>query len=319
MTESSKFWNGTTVGDAASEAPYDAPTEFALALAAIAGSMGDADKGGVWNDDLSELAATNPASTTVRIASGRALVYGNWYENTANVDTTPAAPAASTRIDRYVLRKDWVAQTVRITRIAGVEGGGAPALVQSAGVTWDYPICQASTTTGGVVTLTDQRTFIPNHTRLGSIGTNTHAQIDTFMAAIDEGAWTDFTPTLTQGVGVTITVTHARYAIVGKIAHVELKVSATSSGTLGARIGLTAIPAAIAPKYTDALATAGMGTAVIYPGGASNVRLVAVTTFSATELSFMADNILGAWYGTNPSVQIVSGGVVSMNLMYELA
>lgn len=160
MTQVSRFWNGVAVGDALTEAPYDAPTEFAKVMMAVSGADNDPNKGGVWTNDLSELAATNPASTTVRIASGRAQVWGTWYENDANVDETPAAPAASTRIDRYVLRKDWAAQTVRIFRIAGVEGGGAPALVQSIGTTWDYPIVQASTTTGGVVTLTDQRTYL---------------------------------------------------------------------------------------------------------------------------------------------------------------
>lgn len=316
MTEISKFWNGTTVGDAATEAPYDAPTEFALVLAALAVSMGDANKGGVWIDDLSELAATNPSSTTVRIASGRALVYGNWYENTANVDTTPAAPAASTRIDRYVLRKDWAAQTVRITRIAGTEGGGAPALVQSAGVTWDYPIAQASTTTGGVVTLTDQRTFIPDHTRLGSIGVNTHAQIDTFMAAIDEGAWTAFTPTLDQGGAVTITVTAARYAIVGKKASVYIELACT--GTVGAgQIKVASIPAAIAPRQTAADGTAVCGIGEILDAG-TGYYVGAACFVSATQVSLIA-HALTNFMGTTPNFALVSGDKVILNLNYELA
>lgn len=160
MTQTSRFWNGTALGDALIEAPYDAPSEFARVMLSVAGTDNDANKGGVWYSDLGELAPTNPATTTVRIATGRAMVWGTWYENDASIDTTPAAPSVSTRIDRYVLRKDWATQTVRLTRIAGAEGGAAPALVQSVGTTWDYPICQASTTTGGVVTITDQRTFI---------------------------------------------------------------------------------------------------------------------------------------------------------------
>lgn len=160
MTQLSRFWNGVAIGDAAVEAPYDANTEFSKVLMALCGADADTNKGGVVTNALSELAPTAPGGTTVRIASGCAFVWGSWYENDGDVDTSPTAPVASTRIDRYVLRKDWAAQTVRITRIAGVEGGAAPALVQSVGTTWDYPICQASTTTGGAVTITDQRTFL---------------------------------------------------------------------------------------------------------------------------------------------------------------
>jgi len=73
------------------------------------------------------------------------------------------SPTVSTRIDRIVLRKSWVAQTVRITRIEGIEGGGAPALTQTDGTTWDIPLYQVSITTGGNITLTDERVYIhPN-------------------------------------------------------------------------------------------------------------------------------------------------------------
>lgn len=185
MTETSRFWDGTTVGDAATAAPYDAGSEFAKVMMSISGTDADTNKGGVFLSDLSELAPTNPSSTTVRIASGRAIVWGSWYENDSNVDTTPAAPAASTRIDRYVLRKDWAAQTIRVTRIAGVEGGGAPALTQNAGTTWDYPLCQASTTTGGVVTITDERTFAG-----GSITTSYVPGAATYTAGT-AGTWAE--------------------------------------------------------------------------------------------------------------------------------
>lgn len=342
MTEVSRFWDGTTVGDAATVAPYDAPTEFSKVMMAISGADGDTNKGGVWITELGELVATNPASTTVRIASGRAQVWGTWYENDANVDTTPAAPGASTRIDRYVLRKNWAAQTVRVFRIAGVEGAGAPALVQSVGVTWDYPIVQASTTTGGVVTLTDQRTylggFVNPMTTLGdlikggasgvaarfALGTALHVpQVNSggtdlaYAGPVHLAAWTGFTPTVTQTVSVTITVVHARYAVVGKIALVEMKLGITSSGTSGGIVKVGAIPAAITPKYTDAFATAAIGTAVIYPGS-GNVRLVAVTPNSTTEWWFFADNSGGSWFGSSPSVQLINTGVISMNLMYEI-
>lgn len=155
MVERSRFWDGTVLGDA-TVAPYDAATEFAEVMMAVSDSYASSDKGGVLS--LASLAVTNFAANTVRVAAGQAMVWGTWYENSANLDFTIPTPAVSTRVDRIVLRKSWAAQTVRLTRIAGTEGGGTPALVQIAGTTWDIPIAIVSIViTTGTMTITDLR------------------------------------------------------------------------------------------------------------------------------------------------------------------
>lgn len=159
MTETSRFWDGIATGDATT-APYDGPTEFATVMSAIAFCDAMTDKGGVWLDGLNDLSCSSPGANTQRIANGKGMVYGGWYSNDSNVDVTIATPSGSTRVDRIVLRKSWAAQTIRVTRIAGVEGAGAPSLVQTIGTTWDVPLHQVSITTGGVMTVIDQRTFI---------------------------------------------------------------------------------------------------------------------------------------------------------------
>ncbi len=162
MAETSRFWDGTAIGDAAA-APYDGPTETAAVLRSLAGAGAiPVNQGGVFTGELNELAVSGGGSP-VTVASGRALAYGSWYESSAGVTVAIPTPASATRIDRIVLRKDWTLQTVRITRIAGVEGGSAPALVQTLGVTWDTPLAQASITTIGVITLTDERDFLGPH------------------------------------------------------------------------------------------------------------------------------------------------------------
>lgn len=160
MTERSRVWDGTSTGDA-TESPYDAPTEFARLFRYQFGFGQMSNYGGVLNgaSGFSDLTPSNPSANTVRIASGVGWVYGTQYDSDANVDINIPTPGVSTRIDRIVLRKSWAAQTIRLTRIAGTEGGGAPALVQTAGTTWDIPIAQVSITTGAVITLTDQREF----------------------------------------------------------------------------------------------------------------------------------------------------------------
>lgn len=176
VTERSQFWSGTVTGDA-SIAPYDADTEFARVLRSIAGANAiPTHRSGVFVDDLNELAASGGTSP-VAIATGRALVDGTWYENDASVNVAIPTPSASTRIDRIVARKSFSAQTIRITRIAGTEGAGAPAITQSAGVTWDMPICQASITTGGIITILDERNFIGGTSILGEFGSGADGNV----------------------------------------------------------------------------------------------------------------------------------------------
>jgi hypothetical protein len=100
------------------------------------------------------------ASSPVSVASGDAIVYGYPYRSDAATSVTIPTPTSATRIDRIVLRAVWSTQTVRITRIAGTEGGGTPALTQTANTTWDVPLANVSITTGGVITVSDQRTFV---------------------------------------------------------------------------------------------------------------------------------------------------------------
>jgi hypothetical protein len=113
---------------------------------------------GVLLGDGGELAATG-ATTPVAVAAGSAVVKGKFYINSASVNVSVATPAVSTRKDRVVLRADFTAMTIRITKIDGVEGGDYPAITQTDGTTWDLPLCKLAVTTGGVITLVDERTF----------------------------------------------------------------------------------------------------------------------------------------------------------------
>ncbi|MBV6425334.1 MAG: hypothetical protein NAOJABEB_03151 [Steroidobacteraceae bacterium] len=156
MAESSLFWTTNGTGDG-SGSGYTAAQMFDLWRALFTPQTGNL--GGVSPDYQSKLAASGTTSP-VTIAAGAAIVYGIPYFNTANVTVAIPTPSGATRIDRIVLRASWAAQTVRITRIAGTEGGAAPALTQSAGTTWDIPLAQASITTAGAITLTDQREYL---------------------------------------------------------------------------------------------------------------------------------------------------------------
>lgn len=153
MAEISWYWGGSSTGDAAN-APYD-DDEFSDIWRKL--FQLDRTTMGYISGYLSELALATPDNLTVRVASGAALVDGKLYENDSNFDISIPTPSGSTRIDRIVLRKSWADQEVRLFRIGGVEGGGAPAITQTDGVTWDIILAEISVTTVPVITLTDQR------------------------------------------------------------------------------------------------------------------------------------------------------------------
>lgn len=153
MTETSVPWGGTILGDAG---PYSDDVWSDIWRKWFTRDRTDQ---GVLRINLNELIVTGVASP-VAVASGSAIVDGKFYESDASVNVVIPTPAGATRIDRIVLQKDFVAQTVRIARVAGAEGGGAPALTQIDGTTWEISLAQASITIGGVITITDERTFL---------------------------------------------------------------------------------------------------------------------------------------------------------------
>ena len=114
---------------------------------------------GVIEGVLNELAVSGTTSP-VSIATGVGLDDGKMYTNNAIVQIAIPTPSASPRIDRIVLAKDWSAQTVRIARVAGSEGGGAPALTQTDGTLWQIPLAQVTIQTGGTLVCVDEREFV---------------------------------------------------------------------------------------------------------------------------------------------------------------
>jgi len=172
MTQRSFHWDGASIGDAElltvnaadgigyrlANADYESPfVDIGLRML----FNGDEDRG-VLKNWANELAVTGVA-TPVQVDTGGAIVYGMPYENTVAVNVAVISPTFDTRQDLIVLRRDWAAQEIRITKIDGLEGGGVPAHVQSpapdgTGI-YDIPLASLSTTIGGVITVTDLREF----------------------------------------------------------------------------------------------------------------------------------------------------------------
>lgn len=154
MAERSIPWAGIITGDCG---PYT-DADWSI-VQSILGACSRWE--GVASNYLNSLTGSVGGANTVNIASGGALVDGKVYQNTdaVAVNIPSAVGGGNTRIDRIVLRANWTAQTVRITRIAGVDAGSptAPAITQTSGTTYDVMLYQALVDTGGTVTLTDER------------------------------------------------------------------------------------------------------------------------------------------------------------------
>lgn len=156
MAEISYYWSNEAIGDGV-ESPYS-DDEFSDIWRKL--FVEDRTTQGVLRGYANELEVTNPAGTTIRVATGAGMVDGKFYETDAVVDNAIAAPAVATRKDRVVLQKSWAAQTVRVAILTGVEGGGVPALTQTDGVTWEIPLATITITTGSAITITDERAWI---------------------------------------------------------------------------------------------------------------------------------------------------------------
>lgn len=153
MTELSYLWTttGSPTGDQV--ASYT-QADWAKILTIVAAC---AHFEGVAPDSLNAFALSFPSSETARVASGHAVVDGKPYENDGNEDLSiPAAVGGgNTRIDRIVLRTNWSAFTVRLTRIAGTDAASptAPSITQTSGTTYDIPLYQVLVNTSGTVSL----------------------------------------------------------------------------------------------------------------------------------------------------------------------
>lgn len=147
-----------------------------------------------------------------------------------------------------------------------------------------------------------------NHSGAGTNGTPIP------YTSISPVAWTDWTPTVAQTANITLTITFARYCVIGKIAFVQAHLALTSAGTAGASIILAGIPAAIAIKNTTN--TAPLGTFTFFDTG-TNFRVgAAVAAADANAMAFIADadnSYLGA------AVTIANGDTLAVNCVYEIA
>jgi len=157
MTEKSYLWTTGETGDGAATYSREDWQQIAQIFASCHSNEGIAPS--FRNAFAGTANPGNSSDRTVRIAAGGAVVDGKPYDSNANVDIVLDA-TPSNRRDRIVLRTNWTTQTVRIYVIKGMDGSDTPpAITQTSQSLYDITLYQAALTSGGTVTLTDERAF----------------------------------------------------------------------------------------------------------------------------------------------------------------
>ena len=126
--------------------------------------------------------------------------------------------------------------------------------------------------------------------------------------------WMNWTPTLTQGVAVTITVNYARYVIIGQTVVMMIRISCTSAGTAGNFISIGGQAAIIQPANASGVTVIGSG--IINDDSAGTNYQGALIAFGATDWRFII-NLATNYFGINPAVTLASPDAISFVASYE--
>ena len=120
-------------------------------------------EGVVKGSALGEFDIVDATLGNLTISGGAAICFGRvWGEadwNLEEADPIPV-PVIGTTGGRIVLRADWSTNTIRPAWKISADGNVAiPALVQDQGNVWEISLYTFAVTTGGVITITDDRTY----------------------------------------------------------------------------------------------------------------------------------------------------------------
>lgn len=164
MTQTSYFWNGTTVGDA-SLAPYS-HLVFTRQYSKIVASDASGYVAPGYLNSLN-VQPSSPASASVDVASGAAIIKGIIFDNDATATLAVAANVSGNpRIDRVVIRVNFASQTASLFILQGTPAvtPTLPTLTQTYGATWEFSLAYIYVANGFSAltepTIHDERTFL---------------------------------------------------------------------------------------------------------------------------------------------------------------
>lgn len=129
--------------------------------------------------------------------------------------------------------------------------------------------------------------------------------------------WEDWTPTVTQGVAVTISLIEAKYLVEGQRVSMYAVFTATSNGTAGQSIVIGGIPSAATPA-SSLVGVFPLGLATVVDVGVSGYSGFIFAPSSATSWFFL-DTVTHTNIGLNPNFGLVNADSIQINAMYRRA
>jgi len=163
---------------------------------------------------------------------------------------------------------------------------------------------------------------------MATFGTFTAGQVLTAAELNGAGAWQDYTPSWTQSATISKTVNWARYTQLNKLVIGNVKMTATSGGTVNNNV-VVGLPVAASSNQLI------LGTAHFYNDSEANKYSFAIpltvfyntsttATFSARRTgldaqTFGGDLRLGVDVAGSGGIAVASGDIVWIQFMYEAA
>lgn len=142
----------------------------------------------------------------------------------------------------------------------------------------------------------------------------TQTDINTYLMG-EGGAWSTWTPTLTQSGSVTVTVVWARYARYGRTIHFSAVLSVTGSGTSSNEV-LVSLPVTAA---SSAFPVGGSGYVVDSSASTQYPGLPYLKTTTTIGLLPSATTGLGLLGALGFTAALASGDAVAISATYEAA
>jgi len=138
---------------------------------------------------------------------------------------------------------------------------------------------------------------------------NLQRQVDGLIKP-EVGRWITWTPTVTQGVAITIAITYARYIIKDQTVTMMAQIELQSAGTPGAAVVVAGIPSIAAPANLGTI-----GTALVVDSGVQNYHgLVWAQTIN--DFRIITNGGTG-FFGVNPAYTIANGDRLEFVATYE--
>ena len=250
----------------------------------------DLPMGGFKHTNVANGSARNQYAAIGQVQDGT-MLWGGTSGGTANAQTLTLSPAITSYVAGQAFRfiagaTNTAAATLQINGIA------SPKTIISADT--GANIVAGNITTGRLYTVVYD-------------GTN-------FQLLNESRVWQTYTPTLTQGAGVTFTNNYAKYVVEGKKVTCQVSLVATSAGTAA---NLITVSLPIASATSSLYRVIGAGTFI--DASPSTTYVCAAVQNNTTTVAFHHDTSAANNFGVAPAVTIASGDYINLEVVYEIA